>query len=147
MLNEICRKLIHVISWLNYIQACINKPVNVVVFLDAIPPLRQLEPQDIDTVAEFVTRLTRSIGQSHMFKLIRDGSLKNVLTFTNVRNLLRSLTHSDFRAGLSYDRNVLEHDLKPGYVNVVLIIGLPTQGFLVQSPGSDVIHTFTVGKK
>ncbi|XP_048742759.2 collagen alpha-6(VI) chain-like isoform X5 [Ostrea edulis] len=124
---------------------CINKPVNMVFFMDATPPRHRLEPQDVDTVADFLTRFTRSIGQSHMFKLTRDGSLKNVLTFTNIKNLLRSLRHSNLRTGLSYDRNILEYDLKPGSVNIVLIIGLPSQLFLVQSPEGYAIHTVAVG--
>lgn len=119
----------------------------MVFFMDATPPRHRLEPQDVDTVADFLTRFTRSIGQSHMFKLTRDRSLKNVLTFTNIKNLLRSLRHSNLRTGLSYDRNILEYDLKPGSVNIVLIIGLPSQLFLVQAPEGYAIHTVAVGKK
>lgn len=135
---------LYIIWWWNCIKACVNKPANLVLFLDDSLPIQQYH-QDLSLVTDLVTRLSRSIGRSHKFKLLPNWFQGSVLTFGNVKDFLKGVSRTNVPQRWSSTENIVEIDLKPGFLNIAVVIGANSMKRLNQSLDRDAPLTYILG--
>lgn len=96
-------------------------------------------------VTDLVTRLSRSIGRSHKFKLLPNWFQGSVLTFGNVQDFLKGVSRTNVPQRWSSTENILEVDLKPGFLNIAVVIGANSMKRLNQSLDRDAPLTYILG--
>lgn len=116
----------------------------MVLFLDDSLPIQQYH-QDLSLVTDLVTRLSRSIGRSHKFKLLLNWFQGSVLTFGNVQDFLKGVSRTNVPQRWSSTENILEVDLKPGFLNIAVVIGANSMKRLNQSLDGDAPLTYILG--
>lgn len=83
-------------------------------------------------MTDLVTRLSRSLGRSHKFKLLPNWSQGSVLTFDNVQDFLKGISRTNVPQRWSSTENILEVVLKPGFLNIAVVIGANSMNRLNQ---------------